>query len=108
MSAVLALVAELPWRARFASLVAWLFNSLCLLLLPVMPVVMSILLRDLRFVRNYRVYLRKFVVHFQALREGPVQHYLADVFCAKNKCRRILRVNASNAATAAWTNAALF
>ena len=80
MSVVLALVADLPWRARFSSLVAWMFNSLCLLLLPVMPVVMTILLRDLRFVRNYRVYLRKFVVHFQALREGPVQHYLADVF----------------------------
>jgi hypothetical protein len=80
MSAVLALVADIPWRARLAGLVALMFNGLCVLLLPVMPVVLTLLLRDLRFVRKYRVYLRKFVVHFQALREGPVQHYLADVF----------------------------
>lgn len=80
MSAVLALVADIPWRARLASLVAWLFNSLCLGLLPLMPLVMTLLLRDGRYVRNYRAYFRKFVVHFQALRQGPVQHYLADVF----------------------------
>ena len=60
MSAVLALVADLPWRARFASLIAWLFNGLCVLLLPVMPVVLTLLLRDLRFVLKYRVYLHKF------------------------------------------------
>ena len=33
-----------------------------------------------RYVRQYRHYVGKFSVHFDALSEGPVRHYLSDVF----------------------------
>lgn len=55
------------------------FSSACQLLIPVMPVIMSILLVDSQYIRNYKQSIEKFKRHFNALRQGPVQHYLSDV-----------------------------
>ena len=62
--------------AIFASVFSWG----CRLLLPAMPLLVALLLMDRRFVVNYRLYLAKFRVHFEALSQGPVEHYFNDVF----------------------------
>ena len=70
----------LLWRAHLSVALAGVMNFGFRMLVPAMPVIMGILLRDLRYVRHYRHYVGKFSVHFDALREGPVRHYLSDVF----------------------------
>jgi hypothetical protein len=70
-------------RSRKRAAVAFLakvFSRCCLLLVPVMPVVVALLLMDRRFIVQYRLYLAKFRVHFEALSQGPVEHYFNDVF----------------------------
>ena len=68
------------WRHRVIALAAKVFSGTCLLLVPVMPVLVSLLLLDKRFVANYGAYQTKFRAHFQALSKGPVEHFLRDVF----------------------------
>ena len=67
-------------RMQIVSVAAPAFSSLCLLLVPVMPVIVALLLWDRRFLTQYRVQREKFRVHFQALSAGPVEHYFRDVF----------------------------
>jgi len=70
-------------RSRKRYVVAFLakvFSWGCRLLLPVMPAVVALLLWDRRFIAQYRSYLAKFRVHFEALSRGPVEHYFNDVF----------------------------
>jgi len=55
------------------------FSTLCILLIPVMPVIISVLLMDSKYVKSYKLFVGKFRKHFSALRQGPVQHYLSDV-----------------------------
>ena len=55
------------------------FSSLCQVLIPVMPLIMSVLLLDMKYIRQYKTYTAKFQRHFNALKQGPVQHYLSDV-----------------------------
>ena len=80
MSSAFPLGAPLGVRERIAVALASLFNAACFLLLPVMPLIVSVLVWDSRYLRRYGHYFVKFVEHFKALREGPVRHYLADVF----------------------------
>ena len=80
MSSAYSLGAPLGVRERIAVALAALFNAACFLLLPVMPLIVSVLVWDSRYLRRYGHYFVKFVEHFKALREGPVRHYLADVF----------------------------
>lgn len=68
------------WRQRLVVLAANAFTSACLRLVPLMPAIMAVLLLDRRYLRDYRVHRAKFEVHFQALSQGPVAHYLSDVF----------------------------
>lgn len=56
------------------------FSALCQVLVPVMPVVISVLLLDLKYVRRYQAYKVKFQTHVNALRQGPIQHYFSDVW----------------------------
>jgi len=80
MSSAFPLGAPLGVRERIAVALAALFNAACFLLLPMMPLIVSVLVWDSRYLRRYGHYFVKFVEHFKALREGPVRHYLADVF----------------------------
>ena len=56
------------------------FSSVCLQLVPLMPLLMAVLLLDRRFLTDYRAQRAKFKIHFQALSQGPVAHYFNDVF----------------------------
>lgn len=56
------------------------FSVACQMLIPVMPIIMSILLMDSKYVKHYKQSIDKFQRHFNALRQGPVQHYLTDVW----------------------------
>lgn len=49
------------------------------LLLPLMPVLATILFVRWEFVRSYAQSLRKARVHFAAISQGPLQHYFSDV-----------------------------
>ncbi len=46
---------------------------------PVMPLVLSCLFLDRKYVRDYRLWMGRLKVHVHELSQGPVQHYLADV-----------------------------
>ena len=50
------------------------------LLMPLMPLIMSLLLWDGKYIKNYAQSIQKFQRHFNALRQGPVQHYFSDVW----------------------------
>lgn len=56
------------------------FSAMCHVLIPVMPLIMSMLLWDMQYIRNYKQSIGKFQKHFNALRQGPVQHYFSDVW----------------------------
>ncbi len=49
------------------------------LLLPLTPLLASVVFFRSKYVVQYRLTLKKMVVHLQALSEGPVHHYLQDV-----------------------------
>ena len=68
------------WRHRLVALAAHVFSSVCLLLVPLMPLAMALLLLDRRFLTDYRAQRARFKTHFQALSKGPVAHYFNDVF----------------------------
>ena len=58
---------------------AQLYLASLYLLLPLMPLLATILFVRIKYVLEYRGTLRKLTVHIAALREGPAQHYLHDV-----------------------------
>lgn len=49
------------------------------LLLPLLPLLASVVYGRSKYVREYPRTLKKMVIHLQALSEGPVLHYLQDV-----------------------------
>jgi len=49
------------------------------LLLPLMPLLTSLLFMRWRYTRHYVQSLRKARVHLHAMRHGPLQHYFSDV-----------------------------
>jgi hypothetical protein len=71
---------ERQWHHRLIRLAAKAFCSACLFLVPVLPPVIALLLWDRRFLQNYRAQRAKFRVHFEALSQGPVEHFFTDVF----------------------------
>jgi len=52
-------------------------SAICFL--PIMPVVLSLVLMDLKYVRQYPVWLRRLKLHFSELSKGPIEHFLSDV-----------------------------
>ena len=49
------------------------------LLLPLLPLLASLVYQRRRYVLEYWTTLKKMVIHLQALSEGPVLHYFQDV-----------------------------
>ncbi|MDB5978465.1 MAG: hypothetical protein JWR07_5225 [Nevskia sp.] len=49
------------------------------LLLPLSPLLASVVFFRRKYVVHYRHTLKKMLIHIQALSEGPVHHYLQDV-----------------------------
>ena len=49
------------------------------LVLPLMPLLASILFLRSKYVLEYRTTLQKVLVHIDAMKEGPAQHYFQDV-----------------------------
>lgn len=49
------------------------------LLLPLLPLLASLVYQRSKYTLEYWRTLKKMVIHLQALREGPVLHYLQDV-----------------------------
>jgi hypothetical protein len=56
------------------------FSLTCIGLMPLMPLLMSVLFLDSKYIKQYQYWLGKFRVHFAAIAKGPVTHYLSDVF----------------------------
>jgi hypothetical protein len=66
-------------RKIIAPAVARIYLASLCLLLPLMPLLASIVFVRRRYVLEYRATLRKLRIHIAALREGPAQHYFHDV-----------------------------
>ena len=49
------------------------------LMLPIAPICAGLVFWRREYVLNYAGFIRKMRIHIQALREGPAQHYFADV-----------------------------
>lgn len=62
--------------ARFAAQCA---IAVLYLLLPVLPLLASLLFMRWSFIRRYADTLRRMRVHLAAMRQGPLQHYFSDV-----------------------------
>ena len=75
--------AVLPEMALFKKVLvqagAWSFLGSMYLLLPLLPLLASVAYWRAKYALHYWTYLKKMVIHLQALSEGPVHHYLADV-----------------------------
>jgi len=46
---------------------------------PIMPLILSCLFVDRKYVRDYRLWVGRLKVHVNELTKGPIRHYLADV-----------------------------
>jgi hypothetical protein len=66
-------------RKFVAGCAAHFATAVLYLLLPVLPLLASILFMRWSFVRRYVQTLRKMRVHLAAMRRGPLQHYFSDV-----------------------------
>ena len=53
-------------------------------LLPIWPFFMAIAFSKYKFIFNYWSTLKALVVYFEALKAGPIEHYLLDVAAVKN------------------------
>lgn len=62
--------------ARAAASV-YIYAMLCVL--PLMPLLASLVFANRKFMLNYRASLRKALVHIHAMRRGPALHYFHDV-----------------------------
>ncbi len=49
------------------------------LMLPVAPILASLVFGRRKFLLDYAGFIRKMRIHIDALREGPAQHYFEDV-----------------------------
>ncbi len=50
------------------------------ILLPLLPVLSSLIFLKRKYVSEYRTTIKKFVVHLEALREGSVSYYISNLF----------------------------
>ncbi len=69
----------LKMRVKCIDLLSQSFSLGCRLIMPLMPVVMSLIFLDTKYFKHYRHWFDKFKIHFDALAMGPVTHYLSDV-----------------------------
>lgn len=53
-------------------------------LLPVWPLLFSIVFANSKFILNYRQTIKALLIYFAALKEGPIEHYFADVISNEN------------------------
>ena len=53
-------------------------------LLPIWPFLMAIAFSKYKFIFNYRATLKALVIYFEALKAGPIEHYLLDVAAVKS------------------------
>jgi len=70
----------LKLRGKSIGLLSRFFSISCKLLMPLMPLLISLLFLDSKYIKQYKLWLDKFKVHFAAMNNGPVKHYLSDVF----------------------------
>ena len=70
-------------RKQVAPIISQLYLLSLYLVLPVMPLLASILFLRSKYVREYRDTLRKVRIHIAALKEGPAEHYFLDVMGRK-------------------------
>ncbi|MEY3871935.1 MAG: hypothetical protein RLZZ296_930 [Pseudomonadota bacterium] len=49
------------------------------LMLPVAPIVASLVFGQRKYIQDYAGFIRKMRIHIAALQEGPAQHYFEDV-----------------------------
>ncbi len=66
-------------RKIVAPAIAQLYLFSLYLVLPLMPLLASILFMRSKYVLEYRDTIRKVRIHIAALKEGPAQHYFHDV-----------------------------
>jgi hypothetical protein len=62
-------------REHLARSVAFLTLGFCRLLLPVLPAVAALAFLNGKYLREYRLTLRKLRVHLQAVGEGPAERF---------------------------------
>jgi hypothetical protein len=66
-------------RKIVAPAIAQLYLLSLYLVLPLMPLLASILFLRRKYVREYCNTIRKVLIHIAALKEGPAKHYFHDV-----------------------------
>ena len=64
------------WVAKLLGLVAWMF-------IPVSPVFLFLLFWKKTFLLDYAHTVKKMRIHVDAISNGPLEHYFADVFLRK-------------------------
>jgi hypothetical protein len=79
MSVMMGKQVEQRFQGLFIKATSMGFSGVCQVLLPIMPLIISLLLMDTKYIQHYKTYMVRFKRHFNALKQGPVQHYLSDV-----------------------------
>ncbi len=67
------------FKNRLAYLATKLSIGVFYVLMPILPLLISLAFLKPRFVLQYWQTLKKLTVYIQALREGPIEHYFNDV-----------------------------
>ena len=67
------------WPSRLAPWLASAYLALLTLMLPLSPLLASLMFGRLKFLRDYWGFVGRMRVHIAALREGPARHYFEDV-----------------------------
>ncbi len=67
------------FRKRVAPWLANTLISVLTLLLPLLPLCASLVFWRRKYLLGYAGFMRKMLVHIEALREGPARHYFEDV-----------------------------
>ena len=80
MTVIASKLIEQRFRGLSIKATSQIFSVVCQLLIPLMPLIMTALLMDKKYFQQYALYLEKFQRHFNAIKQGPVQHYFSDVW----------------------------
>lgn len=70
-------------QKRIAKLAANLYIGALFVLLPLIPLLASVIFLKWKYVLEYWHYMKKMKIHIGALREGPALHYFEDVIGRK-------------------------
>ena len=60
-------------------ILTWTYIGALYLVLPLLPLLSSLVFWRIKFIHNYFASLRAFVRHIEGLRQGPIRHYFEDV-----------------------------